>query len=175
MAAMLMAAQEPNRATPPPAAAPVIVVETSRGDFSIVTFPEEAPRTVRHVVDLVRRGFYDGHRVHRAIPGFVVQWGDPRSRDLSKEPVWGRGAAAGSGTPVGVAEVNRRRTHVRGAVGLSHAGNPTKAESQLYVTLAERPELNGYYVVFGRVTAGMDVVDRIEMGDLIVRVRVGGD
>ena len=75
--------------------APVIVVETSRGTFAFETYPDEAPRTVKHIVELVRRGFYDGQRVHRAIPGFAVQWGDPQSRDLSKEAVWGRGPVRG--------------------------------------------------------------------------------
>jgi len=62
-------------------ARPVIVVETARGAFAFEMFPNEAPKTVAHVLQLVRKGFYDGQRFHRALPGFVVQWGDPRSRD----------------------------------------------------------------------------------------------
>src|SRR5438552_3211376 len=58
-------------------AAPVIVVETTRGTFEFETYPEEAPKTVAHIVDLVKHGFYNGQRVHRALPGFLVQWGDP--------------------------------------------------------------------------------------------------
>jgi hypothetical protein len=61
-------------------AAPVIVVETSRGTFEVETYPDDAPRTVAHIVALVERGFYDGQRIHRAVPAFVVQWGDPRTR-----------------------------------------------------------------------------------------------
>ena len=67
------------------AAGPVIVVETTKGTFAFETYPREAPKTVAHVVALVRRGFYDGQRVHRAVPGFLVQWGDPRSRDRRYE------------------------------------------------------------------------------------------
>ena len=59
----------------------MIVVETTKGTFEFETYPAEAPKTVAHIVALVRRGFYNGQRVHRAVPGFVVQWGDPRSRD----------------------------------------------------------------------------------------------
>src|SRR3954466_11373097 len=66
-------------------AAPVIVVETTRGAFAFETYPNEAPKTVAHVVQLVRDSFYDGQRFHRALPTFIVQWGDPRSRDASKE------------------------------------------------------------------------------------------
>lgn len=154
----------------PSVTAPVIVVETSKGTFAFETYPDEAPRTVRHVVDLVKRGFYDGQRVHRAIPGFVAQWGDPQSRDPSKEAVWGRGRGAASGAPIGAAEISKKRLHVKGAVAMSHPGNPALADSQIYVTLADRRELNGRYGVFGRVISGADVPERLQKGDLIRRM-----
>jgi cyclophilin family peptidyl-prolyl cis-trans isomerase len=150
----------------------VIVVETAKGTFEIETYPNDAPKTVAHVVGLVRRGFYDGQRVHRALPGFVAQWGDPRSRDLAQESEWGRGAAASSGTPVGVAEMTRKRTLIRGAVAMAHQGDPARADSQIFVTLADRPDLNGRYVVFGHVVAGDDVPAKLERGDLIGRMYV---
>src|SRR5262245_38887058 len=152
--------------------APIIVVETSVGAFAFETFPEEAPLSVKHIVELVKARFYDGQRFHRAIPGFVVQWGDPRSRDLSQEPNWGRGKAAASGTPVGASEINKKRTHIRGAVALSHPGNPTLADSQLYVTLMNREDLNGKYTVLGHVISGMDVVDAVQKDDVIRRMYV---
>src|SRR5581483_3340171 len=93
-------------------AAPVIVVETSKGTFSIETFPEDAPKTVAHIVELASRGFYDGQRVHRALPGFLVQWGDPRSTDAARESEWGFGRAASSGRPIGVGEITKKRTNV---------------------------------------------------------------
>jgi cyclophilin family peptidyl-prolyl cis-trans isomerase len=151
---------------------PIVVVETTKGTFAFETYPEDAPRTVAHVVDLVRQGFYDGQRVHRAVPGFVVQWGDPRSRDPVREADWGRGPEASSGRPIGVAEVTKKRPHLEGAVGMAHDGNPARADSQIYITLAERPDLNGYYVVFGRVVSGMDVPARLQKGDLIRRIYV---
>ncbi len=155
-----------------PAPGPVIVVETSKGTFVFETYPEEAPVTVAHVVELVRKGFYDGQRVHRAIPGFVVQFGDPQSRDPNRRQVWGLGAAAGSGTPVGVAEITERRLHRRGAVAMAHMGDPAKAESQIYVTLANRSDLDGRYAVFGQVIRGLDVPSLLEVGDDIVRAYV---
>ncbi len=152
--------------------APLIVVETSKGSFAFVTFPIEAPRTVAHIVDLVKAGFYDGQRVHRAIPGFVIQFGDPQSRDLSKRELWGRGAAASSGKPIGVAEITKRRPHLAGAVGLAHMGEPAKGDSQIYVTLDRRADLDGQYAVFAQVVDGADVLARLQVGDEIRRMYV---
>ena len=153
-------------------AGPVIVVETTKGAFAFETYPNEAPKTVAHVLQLVRQGFYDGQRFHRALPGFVVQWGDPRSRDLSKDAEWGRGDAASSGTPIGAPELSKKRTHTKGAVAMAHPGDPSKADSQIYVTLADRPDLDGRYAVFGHLIAGADVPARLQRGDLITRMYV---
>jgi cyclophilin family peptidyl-prolyl cis-trans isomerase len=153
-------------------AGPVIVVETTKGTFEFEMYPAEAPKTVAHVVDLVKRGFYDGQRVHRALPGFLVQWGDPKSRDLTRETDWGRGADASSGHPIGVSEIRKKRLHTRGAVAMAHQGNPALADSQIYVTLANRPDLNNRYTVFGHIIAGDDVPPRLERGDLVRRMYV---
>ena len=153
-------------------AGPVIVVETTKGTFEFETYPVDAPKTVAHIVDLVKRGFYDGQRVHRALPGFLVQWGDPRSRDVSREDDWGRGAEASSGHPIGSSELRRKRLHTRGALAMAHQGNPALADSQIYVTLANRPDLNNRYTVFGHIIAGDDVPARLERGDVIGKMYV---
>jgi cyclophilin family peptidyl-prolyl cis-trans isomerase len=151
---------------------PIIVVETAKGAFEIETYPNEAPKTVAHIVALVKRGFYDGQRVHRALPGFLVQWGDPRSTDVAKDADWGRGVEAGSGKPIGAGEIARKRLNTKGAVGMAHMGNPALADSQIYITLADRPDLNGRYAVFGRIVAGEDVPARLERGDAVKRMYV---
>jgi cyclophilin family peptidyl-prolyl cis-trans isomerase len=153
-------------------AGPVIVVETTKGTFEFETYPVEAPRTVAHIVDLVKRGFYDGQRIHRALPAFLVQWGDPRSRDLAREADWGRGPEASSGHPIGASELRRKRLHTRGAVAVAHQGIPALADSQIYVTLADRPDLNNRYTVFGHVIAGDEVPAQLERGDLIRKMYV---
>lgn len=150
-------------------AGPVIVVETSRGVFEFETYPAEAPKTVARIVELVKQRFYNGQRVHRVVPGFVIQWGDPQTRDMTKKDRWGTG---GSGKPVGVAEITKTRTHVLGAVAMAHAGDPSKADSQMYVTLAPVARLNGQYTVFGKVTTGMDVVQKIQAEDVIKRMTI---
>src|SRR5258705_9137140 len=126
-------------------AGPVIVVETTKGAFAFETYPSEAPKTVAHILQLVRKGFYDGQRFHRALPGFVVQWGDPRSRDPEKQADWGRGDQAASGMPIGAPEISRKHQQTKGAVVVAHDGDPARADSQIYVTLADRPDLNGRY------------------------------
>jgi len=152
-----------------PGAGPVIVVETVKGIFEFETYPNEAPKTVARIVELVNKRFYNGQRVHRVVPDFVMQLGDPATRDMTREPEWGRG---GSGAPVGVAEITKSRTHVRGAVAMAHAGDATKADSQWYVTLSPQARLDGKYTVFGKVISGMDVVQKLEVTDRIVRVTV---
>jgi cyclophilin family peptidyl-prolyl cis-trans isomerase len=154
------------------ATGPIVVVETTKGTFEFETYPREAPKTVAHIVKLVKEGFYNRQRFHRALPGFLIQWGDPQSRDLTKQRDWGRGDLASSGTPIGVAEITKKRRHTRYAVGVAHAGNPALADSQIYVTLADRPDLNGRYAVFGHLVSGQDVADRIERGDLIKKMSV---
>jgi cyclophilin family peptidyl-prolyl cis-trans isomerase len=167
--APLGAAQLPSR---PPRPIPIVVVETSKGTFAFETYPNEAPKTVAHIVGLVQKGFYDGQRVHRALPGFIVQFGDPQTRDPSLRDRWGRGAAASSGTSIGVAEITKKRLNQAGAVGIAHMGNPAKGDSQIYITLATRRDLDGQYAVFGRVIEGGDVPASLQVGDEIRRVYI---
>jgi peptidyl-prolyl cis-trans isomerase B (cyclophilin B) len=147
-----------------PGAGPVVVVDTTKGTFEFETYPNEAPRTVEHILNLVKRNFYNGLRFHRVEPGFVIQVGDPNTRDYTKKDLWGTG---GSGTPVGVAELSRKHLHTKGAVAMAHPGNAAKADAQFYVMLGARPSLDGKYVVFGNLISGFDVPDKIRVGDVI--------
>ena len=161
------AAGEPKRS---PGAGPVIVVETVKGTFQFETYPNEAPKSVEHILALVKRNFYNGMRIHRQIPGFIAQFGDPLSRDMSKVDSWGTG---GSFNIVGVGEPNPKRTHVLGAVAMAYPGkDPRQADSQMYIMLAPRHSLDGDYTVIGQVIAGMDVVQKLVKGDIIRRVTV---
>jgi peptidyl-prolyl cis-trans isomerase B (cyclophilin B) len=152
------------------ATGPVVVVETSRGRFEFELYADDAPRSVQHILTLVERGFYEGHRVHRVEPEFVVQFGDPYSKDLARERLWGRG---GSGKPIGVAEISPKHTHKVGTVALAFAGHPMLADSQIYIILADTERsrrLDGNYTIIGHVTAGMDVVQQIQRLDVIEKV-----
>jgi peptidyl-prolyl cis-trans isomerase B (cyclophilin B) len=150
-----------------PGAGPIIVLETVKGTIEFETYPEEAPKTVARIVELVKKGFYNGLRFHRAEPNFLVQVGDPATRDVSREAYWGGG---GSGKPIGVVESTKKRRHVVGAVSMAYAGTQkASADSQFFITRRAAPELDGKYAVFGRVLKGQDVVAKIQRGDVLKR------
>jgi len=152
-----------------PGAGAIIVFETSKGTFEVETYPNEAPKTVEHILTLVKRNFYNGLRIHRFEPGFVVQWGDPQTRDMTQRDRWGTG---GSGRAIGVSEVSPKRPHRTGSVAAAYARDPRMADSQIYVTLAPQPQLNKSYTVFGQVISGMEVVTQLRVPDVIRRATV---
>src|SRR4051812_35955552 len=157
-------------AKPSPGAGPIVVIETAnKGTFEFETYPNEAPKSVDHILALVRRNFYNGLRVHRVVRGQLVQFGDPLSRDMSKRDFWGTG---GSGKPIGVSEVNPKRKHVVGSVALAHSGDPRGADSQIYIMLIPQPKYDKDYTVIGRVLSGMDVVQKLQETDVIRRATV---
>ena len=155
---------------------PVVVFETVKGSFEIELFPKDAPKSVEHILALVKKNFYNGLRIHRLVPGFVVQFGDPLTRDMSQKDRWGNG---GSGREIGVAEISPKRPHRLGAVALAHRGDPKGADSQLYIALSglEDPRIAniqrmGIYPVIGQVISGMDVVRKLAVPDVIRRATV---
>jgi cyclophilin family peptidyl-prolyl cis-trans isomerase len=173
MAAVGLGAQETKPASPAsqtsPGAGPVVQFETEKGTFEFETYPNDAPKTVEHILGLVKKGFYNGQRVHRVVPNFVIQLGDPASRDMTKKAQWGTG---GSGSPIGVAEFSKRLKHAPGIVSMAHGGDPVKADSQFFVVTGPAGHLDGKHQIFGKVISGMDVVKKIQPGDRIVRATV---
>ena len=155
---------KPGQAAKPAAPAdPVLVLETVKGTIEIRLFQSEAPKSVEHMLALIKRSFYRGQRFHRVTPA-LAQIGDPQSRDMSREAYWGN---SNSGNPIGVFERSKKRSHVRGAVGLAHAGNPLGADSQFYIMKQAIPSLDKIHAIVGQVVAGMAVVDRIVKTDVI--------
>jgi len=167
------ATQPAAQAKASPGAGPVLVMETAKGTIEIETYPQEAPKTVEHILALVNRRFYNGLRIHRAVKNFVVQFGDPQTRDMTKRDRWG---TQGSGKSIGVGEFSPKHTHIRGAVAIAHAGDTAAdaraGDSQMYIMLGSAPRLNGKYTVFGKVISGMDVADRLAETDVIRRITV---
>lgn len=130
---------------------PQMVVVLDVGKVVIALRPDKAPRTVARMRELANSGFYDGLTVVRVAPGHVVQAGDPKFD-----------GTGGSGQTI-KAEFSDL-LHVRGAVGMARDEDPDSADSQFYICLADRPHLNGKYTVFGQVTSGMDVLDKLAPG-----------
>jgi len=133
-----------------------VVVETDRGRFSFEVFPEEAPFTCMSLARLIVSGFYDGLSFHRVVPNFVVQGGDPRGDG------WG-------GPGYTIRSEFGTRSYERGTVGVASAGKDTEG-CQFFVTQSKQPHLDGRYTIFGKVKEGMDVVDRLQAGDHILRM-----
>ena len=138
--------------------------------FVISTAPKLSPETVKHIVGLVKRGFYDRQRVHR-VEYWVTQWGAPASRTmpLSSDAVGDGGS--GHDLPFEMSDVD----FVRGTVGIASNGLQMGGDSQLFVIKQDRLYLWHSYAVVGKVTRGMDVVDAIKKGDRIVRAVVSKD
>lgn len=160
---VLLAAAPQSQTKVPATPDPVFVLETVKGVIEIRLFRSEAPKSVEHMLELIKKSFYRGQRFHR-VEKSLAQVGDPQSRDMSREAYWGNG---NSGSPIGVFERIKTRSHVRGAVGLGHSGNPAGADSQFYIMKTTSPSLDGKYAVIGQVVIGMAVVDKIAVRDMI--------
>lgn len=132
-----------------------VTIKTNHGTITFNLLPEVAPETVRNFKSLVQRGFYDGTLFHRVIPGFMIQGGDPNTKHTDKS-TWGQG---GPGYTI-KAEFNTR-SHKRGIVSMARAADPDSAGSQFFIVTSDSPFLDRNYTVFGEVTDGMDVADKI--------------
>ena len=131
------------------------VIETKFGNIELKFFPDVAPNHVNNFIELAKKGFYDGTTFHRVIPGFMIQGGDPNTKDADKS----RHGMGGPGHQV-KAEFNEK-PHKRGILSMARAANPDSAGSQFFICVKDSPFLDRQYTVFGEVVSGMDVVDKI--------------
>ena len=170
-AGLLFLAQLPARAADPEN---TLYLDVPAGHVVIELRPDLAPKTVAHVKELTRRGFYDGLAFHRVIDGFMAQTGDPKGN-----------GTGGSGQSV-KAEFSQNAHFVRGTLGLARANDPDSGDSQFFICFAPAPNLDGKYTVFGQVVSGLEAVDAIKKGDparngsvadpdRIVRMQVAAD
>jgi peptidyl-prolyl cis-trans isomerase B (cyclophilin B) len=146
-------------------------IETNRGTIVAELYDADAPQTVANFERLANSGFYDGVKFHRVIPDFVVQGGDPLSRDLP--PGDRRIGTGGPGYTIKCETKGNRRTHEIGALSMAHAGKDTGG-SQFFMVLSEAntKHLNGVHTVFGRISTGLDVMKQIKAQDTMTSVRV---
>ena len=145
--------------------------ETNKGTIVAELYDKEAPKTVANFEKLANEGFYDGVKFHRVIADFVVQGGDPLSRDL--EPGNPRIGTGGPGYKIPDELKGNPHKHVVGALSMAHAG-PNTGGSQFFMVLSEdnTRHLNGVHTVFGKITEGLDVMKQLRKDDVMNSVRV---
>jgi len=134
----------------------VAVIKTALGEMVLAFWPEVAPKTVENFKNLARKGFYDGTAFHRIVKGFMVQGGDPLTRDPSQESRWGTGDP---GYKI-KAEFNSR-PHERGVISMARSNDPDSAGSQFFICHGAPSFLNGKYTAFGKLIKGDDVLEKI--------------
>ena len=132
------------------------VIKTSLGTMIVEFYPDLAPNHVANFKKLAKSGFYDGQAFHRVIPGFMIQGGDPNTKDDTKKDSWGQG---GPGYTI-KAEFNSRH-HARGILSMARTPDPDSAGSQFFICHADAGSLDGQYTVFGNLLKGFDVLDKI--------------
>ncbi len=134
---------------------PIVTITMDDGkDIKIELYPDIAPITVENFVKLVKDGFYDGLTFHRIIPGFMIQGGDPEGTGMGG-PGWSiKGEFSSNG-------VKNDLKHTRGVISMARSMNPNSAGSQFFIMHQDSPHLDGDYAAFGKVTEGMEEVDRI--------------
>lgn len=140
----------------------VATIKTAKGNIVVELYPKDAPQHVNNFVFLARDGFYNGLKFHRVEPGFVIQGGDPLGN--------------GTGGPGYNIPPEIKAKHTKGAIAMARRGGPAQTTpssgSQFYITLAATPFLDGQYTAFGQTTAGMDVVEKIAVGDVIQSITI---
>jgi cyclophilin family peptidyl-prolyl cis-trans isomerase len=136
-----------------------VVLNTSEGVIKFKFYPQDAPKTVARMIDLINKGFYNGLVFHRVVPGFVIQGGDPAGN-----------GTGGSGQKLD-AEFNSRK-HTEGTVAMARAADPNSADSQFYISLGTHPHLDNKYTVFGQVIEGMDTAKKIKAGDKMMSMSI---
>ena len=131
-------------------------IKTKFGDMDVVFFPEKAPKHVENFIVLAKSGFYNGTIFHRVMPGFMIQGGDPNTKDLNKPETYGQGGP----TQRLKAEFNDI-PHKRGILSMARTNDPNSAGSQFFIVVKDSNFLDGQYTVFGEVVKGMEVADKI--------------
>ncbi len=138
----------------------VVKLETTQGEISLELYPEHAPKTVNNYIFLINEGFYDGVTFHRVIDNFMVQGGDPTGT--------GRG---GPGYKFEDELINNPLKHDSKVISMANAG-PNTNGSQFFITHSPQSHLDGKHTVFGKVTEGEDIVDKVQQGDVILKASV---
>lgn len=158
----------------------IAVIETSKGTIKVQLTGNTTPIHVGNFIELAKKGFYNGLKFHRYVPGFVIQGGCPNTRDLSEEEVIERSSNPYSGLGTGnpgysIKEefsTNPQNYHLDAALAMARSQDPNSAGSQFYFCLGEQRMLDEGYTVFGQTLTGKDVISKLRVGDSILNVTI---
>ncbi|MGV8082912.1 MAG: peptidylprolyl isomerase [Coriobacteriia bacterium] len=162
----------------------VAVIKTNKGEIRVQLFGKDAPVTVGNFVELATKGFYDDVKFHRYVQNFVIQGGDPQTKELPSDRVvalvegggWTPGdprlGTGGPGYSIVAEFQNNPHRHADGALAMARSQHPDSAGSQFYFTLGEQAFLDGNYTVFGQTIEGMDVIASLRVGDVIESITI---
>ena len=160
----------------------IAVIDTSKGVVRVQLAGADAPIHVGNFVELAQKGFYDNLKFHRYVPGFVIQGGDPNTRDLDTEqviagadnPYSGLGTGGPGYTIKQEYTTNPNNSHEDGALAMARSQHPDSAGSQFYLCLGPQHSLDPSYTVFGQTIEGLDVIDQLRVGDVINSITIEG-
>jgi peptidyl-prolyl cis-trans isomerase B (cyclophilin B) len=146
----------------PSAPGPKAIIKTKFGDIHIKLYPDVAPNHVGNFIKLAKSGFYDGTIFHRVIPGFMIQGGDPNTKNSLRKDTYGQGGPKDEkGNPILLKAEFSDTPHKRGIVSMARANEPDTAGSQFFIVVEPSPSLDRKYTAFGEVTRGLGVADKI--------------
>jgi len=162
------AEDEKKQQAPAPKKAEVAIIKTTAGEMVVEFWPDVAPNTVENFKKLAKQGFYDGTSFHRIIKGFMIQGGDPLTRDSKNEDAWGTG-----GPGYGIKAEFNAKHHEHGVISMARSSDPDSAGSQFFICLGDAGSLDHNYTAFGKLIKGGDVLDKI--GDTPVTANSHGE
>ncbi len=158
----LFAADKPPAQKSEVSKGPRAIIKTKFGDIEVKFYQDLAPKHVENFIKLAKEGFYNGTIFHRVIPGFMIQGGDPNTKDTLKKESYGQGGPKDeNGKPISVKAEFSDTPHKRGVVSMARAADPDSAGSQFFIVVEDSRFLDRKYTVFGEVTKGIGVADKI--------------
>ena len=148
---------------PPPAPGPRAIIKTKFGEIHLKFYPDMAPNHVANFIKLAKSGFYDGTIFHRVIPGFMIQGGDPNTKNSLRKETYGQGGPKDEkGNAIYLKAEFSETPHKRGIVSMARASDPDSADTSFFIVLGPAMHLDGKYTIFGKVVDGFDTIELIE-------------
>ncbi len=151
----------------------ITMVVAKRGTLVIELYPDAAPKTVAHILNLVKKKFYDGIKIHRVVADFVVQWGDDKTKNITPEQ-FNENLVGTHGSGTGYVPLEVKLPHEQYTLGMARSQQPDSGDSQMFINLKANHQLDSGYCVFGKVIKGQELSEKLAVGDVITSIRIEG-